>query len=214
MSSSAPDIARRAASRLAGEFGPGLPALTERVLAPEASAAHRQSLDVGIVAASLVRVVQFAWQIYRDLYADLEQRDADEQRKVQVLVGRVRRSLTEPTGLTPQQRDRLVEVVAEEVVASGAAPEEGSRNAAIDRLYAELRQLMSRPGSSADSEIEQKLALLRTLQQKEAAAMRERYIARSPLKPGAGWQALDEARRLLSENENPPSQNPTLPRQA
>ena len=91
--------------------------------------------------------------------------------------------------------------------ASGAAPEEGSRNAAIDRLYAELCQLMSRPEPSADSEIEQKLALLRTLQQEEAAAMRERYIARSPLKPGAGWQALSEARKLLSENENP-----TLPR--
>jgi hypothetical protein len=113
-------------------------------------------------------------------------------------------------GLTPQQRDRLVQVVAEEVIASGA--EEGSRNAAIDRLYAELRQLMSRPDSSAASEIEQKLALLRGLQLKEAAAMRERYIARSPLKPGAGWQALSEARKLLSENENSPSQNPALPR--
>jgi hypothetical protein len=117
-------------------------------------------------------------------------------------------------GLTRQQRDRVVEVVAEEVVASRAAPEESSRDAAIDRLYAELRQLMSRPESSADSEIEQKLALLRALQQEEAAAMRERYIARSPLKPGAGWQALNEARKLLSENENPPSKNPTLPRQA
>ena len=58
-------------------------------------------------------------------------------------------------GLTRKQRDRVVEVVAEEVVASG-----------------------------------------------------------SPLKPGAGWQALSEARKLLSENENPPSQNPTLSRQA
>jgi hypothetical protein len=116
-------------------------------------------------------------------------------------------------GLTRKQRDRVVEVVAEEV-ASGAAPEEDTRDAAIDRLYAELRQLMSRPESSAASEIEQKLALLRALQQEEAAAMRERYIARSPLKPGAGWQALSEARKLLSENENPPSQNPTLPSQA
>ena len=117
-------------------------------------------------------------------------------------------------GLTRKQRDRVVEIVAEEVVASGAAPEEDTREAAIDRLYAELRQLMGQPESSAASEIEQKLALLRTLQQEEAAAMRERYIAHSPLKPGAGWQALSEARKLLSENENPPTQNPTLPRQA
>lgn len=117
-------------------------------------------------------------------------------------------------GLTRKQRDRVVEVVAEEVVASGPAPEEDTRDAAIDRLYSELRQLMSQPESSADPEIEQKLARLRALQQEEAAAMRERYIARSPLKPGAGWQALSEARKLLSENENPPAQNPTLPRQA
>lgn len=117
-------------------------------------------------------------------------------------------------GLTRQQRDRVVEIVAEEVVASEAAPGEDTRDAAIDRLYVELRQLMSRPESSADPEIEQKLAVLRALQKEEAAAMRERYMTRSPLKPGAGWQALSEARKLLSENENPPSQNPTLPRQA
>lgn len=108
-------------------------------------------------------------------------------------------SLLDSVRRKSQQQDRLVEVVAEEVVASGAAPEEDSRDAAIDRLYAELRQLLSRPESSAASEIEQKRALLRGLQQKEAAAMRERYIARSPLKPGVGWQALSEARKLLSE---------------
>jgi hypothetical protein len=95
---------------------------------------------------------------------------------------------------------------------SRTAREEDSRNAAIDSLYAELRQLMSQPG--ADSEIEQRLARLRTLQQEEAAAMRQRYEARGQLKSGTGWQALSEARKLLSENENPPSSNPTLQRPA
>lgn len=127
---------------------------------------------------------------------------------------RVASRLADEFGLTPQQRDRLMEVVAEEVVASGTVAEGDSRDAAIDRLYAELRQLMSRPESSAVAEIGQKLALLRGLQQKEAAAMRGRYIARSPLKPGAGWQALSKAQKLLSEKENPLFQNPTLSRQA
>lgn len=196
--SSAPDIARRAASRLAGEFGSGLPAVTERVLAPESSAARRQSLDVGIIAIQLVRVVHYAWRIYHDLLLEQQGR-ADERQNVQALEGRVRRYLVqaELIGLTPQQQDLLVEVVVEEIVASGAAPEEDSRDAVIDRLYAELRQLMNRPESSAASEIEQKLALLRSLQKEEAAAMRERYTTRSPLKPGAGWQALSEARKLL-----------------
>jgi hypothetical protein len=61
-------------------------------------------------------------------------------------------------------------------------------------------QLMSRPEADVDSEIEQRLARLRALQQEEAAAMRRRYEARSRLKPGTGWQALSEARKLLSEH--------------
>jgi hypothetical protein len=97
---------------------------------------------------------------------------------------------------------------------SGTEREADSRNATIDRLYAELHQLMSQPTPGADSEIEQRLARLRTLQQEEAAAMRQRYEARSHLKPGMGWLALSQARKLLSENENPSSSNPTLPKQA
>lgn len=97
---------------------------------------------------------------------------------------------------------------------SGTESEGDSRNAAIDALYAELRQLMSRPEPGADSEIEQRLAQLRALQREEAAAMRQRYEARTHLKPGTGWQALSQARKLLSENENPTSANPTLPKQA
>ncbi|HEX3129627.1 MAG TPA: hypothetical protein VH394_19980 [Thermoanaerobaculia bacterium] len=97
---------------------------------------------------------------------------------------------------------------------SRAERESDARNATIDRLYAELHRLTSQPVPGADSEIEQRLARLRALQEEEAAAMRQRYEASSPLKPGTGWQALNEARRLLSENENPPSSNPTLQRPA
>jgi hypothetical protein len=92
--------------------------------------------------------------------------------------------------------------------------EADARNRTIDSLYAELRQLMSQTTPGADSEIEERLTRLRLLQLEEAAAMRQRYEARRFLKTGAGWQALSEARKLLSENENPSSSNPTLRRQA
>ena len=118
MDTSAPDVARRAASRLAAEFGPTLPALTERVLVEDGEPRRMRSYDFGTgiaVAALLVSAAQFGWQIYRDLKSD---READGKQKVQVLVRRIRLSLTEPSDLTPQQRDRLLEVVAEEIVTS------------------------------------------------------------------------------------------------
>ncbi len=89
-----------------------------------------------------------------------------------------------------------------------------SRNAAIDAIYAELHRLMSSPAPGSEPEIEQKLARLRALQQEEAATMRRRYESRAHLKPGMGWQALSQARALLSENENPTSANPALPKQS
>lgn len=118
MDTSAPDVARRAASRLAAEFDPTLPALTERVLVEDGEPRRMRSYDLGTglaVAALLVSAAQFGWQIYRDLKSD---READGKRNVQLLVRRIRLSLTEPSDLTPKQRDRLLEVVAEEIVAS------------------------------------------------------------------------------------------------
>jgi hypothetical protein len=118
MDASAPDIARRSASRLVAEFGPNLPALTERVLVEDGEPRRMRSYDLGTgiaVAGFLVSAAQFGWQIYRDLKSD---READGKRNVQVLVRRIRLSLTGPSDLTSQQRDRLLEVVAEEIVAS------------------------------------------------------------------------------------------------
>jgi hypothetical protein len=113
-----PDVARRAASRLAAELGPNLPALTERVLIEGGEPSRTRSYDPGTaiaIASLLVSAAQFGWQIYRDLKSD---READEKRKVQVLARRLRLSLTGPSDLSSQQRDRLLEVVAEEIVAS------------------------------------------------------------------------------------------------
>ncbi len=98
-------------------------------------------------------------------------------------------------------------------VPESGQPDE-ARNTAIDRLYSELRQLMSQPELGSRAEIERRLASLRTLQQEEAAAMRQRYEARSSLKPGTGWQALSRAQELLAENANSSGTNPTLSRKA
>jgi hypothetical protein len=114
----ASDVARRAASRLAAEFGPNLPAFTERALASADPTVRRRSFDVSTtlaLASLVVSVAQFGWQIYRDLSKD---READQRRTVQMLARRMRLSLTEPSGLDLQQQDRLLEVVAEEIVAS------------------------------------------------------------------------------------------------
>ena len=124
------DAARRAAARLAPDLGSDLPAFTERALAGQESLAPRRSYDAGTslaVAALLVSLAQFGWQIYRDLKEDREKKDeADRRQLLQVLVRRMRLSLNEPPGLSVQQRDRLLEVVAEEILISGesAGPSE------------------------------------------------------------------------------------------
>lgn len=120
------DAARRAAARLAPDLGSDLPAYTERALAGQETTVRRRSFDAGAslaVAALLVSLAQFGWQIYRDLKADREKKDeADRRQILQVLVRRMRLSLEEPPGLSVQQRDRLIEVVAEEILISGEPP--------------------------------------------------------------------------------------------
>ena len=120
------EAARRAAARLAPDLGSDLPAYTERALAGQEPTVRRRSYDAGTslaVAALLVSLAQFGWQIYRDLREDREKKDeADRRQILQVLVRRMRLSLNEPPGLSVQQRDRLLEVVAEEILISGEPP--------------------------------------------------------------------------------------------
>jgi len=79
----------------------------------------------------------------------------------------------------------------------------------IDSLYTELRALMVRLPEEPDleDEVEHRFAELRQLQQEEAAAMRKRFESRLHLPPGAGWAALQEARRQLKINEDIAAQN-------
>lgn len=72
----------------------------------------------------------------------------------------------------------------------------------IDDLYIELRRLNERSAvdSSVNSEIQNRLAQLRALQAEEAQKIRRHLDASLHLKPGTGYQALEEARRLLAEH--------------
>ncbi|HSS48214.1 MAG TPA: hypothetical protein VLX28_04650 [Thermoanaerobaculia bacterium] len=93
-------------------------------------------------------------------------------------------------------------------------PQGASREDTIDKLYEELRPLMSRVVSdpSLRGEVDAKLSHLRELQSEEADKMQKRFEAGLLLKPGEGWQALDRANELLARYENSPSPNPTTER--
>ena len=128
------EVARRAAARLAGEVDPGLPALTERAIAAGGAAEGMRSYDPALalgLAGFLLSVAQFGWTIYRDLKADREKaaEKADRDR-VQgraglgaLLARRIRLGMEAPAGVTPERRDRIVEVVVEEILRGDAGPE-------------------------------------------------------------------------------------------
>ncbi len=124
MATLASDIARRAAARLA-DLNPSLPDLTDRAAARteerdagrEGEPRRMRGIDPGTgiaMASLLVSLAQIGWQVYRDLKADR----GEHQRTVDALVSRLRPNLSGPTELTPEQRDRLLRVLAEEIVAS------------------------------------------------------------------------------------------------
>jgi len=118
------DIARRAAARLADDFGPALPASVESSLSP-ASRKRGFHLDPGVaisVAGLLLSTLQFAWQVYRDLAQQRQHAPIDPARERQELATRLREELGLPAQLTPEQRDKIASILAEEVVASGEPP--------------------------------------------------------------------------------------------
>jgi hypothetical protein len=90
-----------------------------------------------------------------------------------------------------------------------------SREEAINRLYAELRPLMSRAEDdpSLEGEVQAKLALLRKLQTEEADEMVKRLDASVSLKPGEGYRALQRAEELLARYEDPASSNASAPKE-
>jgi hypothetical protein len=81
----------------------------------------------------------------------------------------------------------------------------------IDKLYAELRSLMSHAATdpSLTQEVRAKLSTLRQLQSEEADEMEKRFEAGLLLQPGEGHRALERARELLDRYENPPPPDAT-----
>jgi len=114
MDDEAREIARRASGRLAPQFGPALPAFVERELQhPGADLQRYTGVELSIAIAGLVvSVAQFAWQIYRDLKKDRTEVSSEalaRQLRVQVEV---------PAEVTPAERDQVIRIVVEEVLAS------------------------------------------------------------------------------------------------
>jgi len=83
------------------------------------------------------------------------------------------------------------------------------RRDAIGELYVELRRLIARSADdpSLNPEVQSRLARLRALQREEAEKIRRSLDEGLSLKPGTGYQALDEARRLLAEHAHPASKD-------
>jgi hypothetical protein len=115
---------------------PGLPALTERVIAGAGAAEGMRSYDPALalgLAGFLLSVAQFGWTIYRDLKEDRQKaaEKADRDRLQDraglgaLLARRIRLKMETPTGVTPERRDRIVEVVVEEILRDDAGPEAG-----------------------------------------------------------------------------------------
>lgn len=79
-----------------------------------------------------------------------------------------------------------------------------SREAAINRLYAELHLLRSRAATdpSLKDEVQAKLSLLRQLQSEEADEMERRSNASLLLTPGEAREALERVRAILARYEN------------
>ena len=108
-----------------------------------------------------------------------------------------------------QKHRRRVQVTIEPL--AGKSPEvddatlSRQRNARIDALYAEVRQLMKRDRAepAARKLVHDRVGELRKLQRLEAEAMRRRFESRRSFPPGTGLEALENARRLLGDDADP-----------
>jgi len=100
---------------------------------------------------------------------------------------------------------RHQEIEKESLPESGGAPGRGAD--AIAELYVELSQIMARSAGdpSVNPEVQSRLARLRALQGEEAERIRRRLDEGLYLQPGTGYQALEEARRLLAEHARRPA---------
>lgn len=110
MPSSADEIARHAAQRLAPELDPTLPALVEAQLQSGNKPPDRYEPATAIALATLLlNVAKFAWDIYRERKKDAKSTSSE------ALAREIRIGVRLEEGVSTEQRDKIISVVAEEV---------------------------------------------------------------------------------------------------
>ena len=109
------ELVRAVARRLTPELDPALDARVEHLLATggkESPPTRFEPASIGIVSL-LVSVTGIAWQIYRDLKDDREK--AREAAAQEAISRRIRAATDLPAGVTPAQRNRVIDAVLEEL---------------------------------------------------------------------------------------------------
>jgi hypothetical protein len=122
----AAQTARRAAARLAADINPGLPEQVERALAEDPlERSPERVVDPISLGALIVSIASFGWTVYRDLKRDREAARDDQAARAKRLATRLQEKGTDairvPEGIASEQRSRIIDVVAEEIVAAEAS---------------------------------------------------------------------------------------------
>jgi len=116
-------IARRTATLLAPEFGPELPHKVEQAFAEDPFEKNAERIvDPISVASLIVSLVALGWTIYHDSKGDREAARRDQHALAQRLATRLQDGEDEIRGLTAlttEQKDRVIDVVAREIVNAG-----------------------------------------------------------------------------------------------
>jgi hypothetical protein len=107
------DLARNVALRLQDELDRNLPAAVEAQIQAGGAAPERYESATAItiaLAALILSAAKFAWDIYRDLKKD------SKAPAPEVIARRMRLELNVAEGIDRNRRDRIIEVVVDELV--------------------------------------------------------------------------------------------------
>ncbi|MBV9479931.1 MAG: hypothetical protein JO249_04145 [Acidobacteria bacterium] len=105
------DVARRAAQRLSRDLGRNLPATVEAQLQAGKPAERFEPGTLIALAALLLNVAKFAWDIYRD-----RKKDAKTGPSADVLARTIRLELKVDTSVSTEQRDKIIGTVMDELL--------------------------------------------------------------------------------------------------
>jgi hypothetical protein len=112
MPNSFDESARRAAQRLSADLDQNLPAAVEAQLQAGGNVPERYEPATLIALAALVlNVAKFAWDIYRD-----RKKDTGRAPSADALARTIRLELTADEGVSIEQRDKIIGVVVDELL--------------------------------------------------------------------------------------------------